>query len=232
MNWQKRNWPKPRKNIMSKNKKKTSVKYLADTTNICFWCDCELTKKNVTFDHIVPLSSGVKNLHGNKVLSCYKCNQERGCVTSFVSNTKMGCQMTQTFLNRVDNMVTKWEKIEQEKLGYTVTKNIYESSKVTPVDSCAWCGSNLEITRLPPHKAPTCRSCRKETGRIIKISKQLENLCPIPLDVLVETLKLAEFWVNKQKSILGITDLSEAFSIIQKATPKSFISNCFTVGII
>lgn len=40
----------------------------------CFYCDCELTKKNRTVDHFVPLCRGGDHSIFNLVASCNTCN--------------------------------------------------------------------------------------------------------------------------------------------------------------
>lgn len=43
----------------------------------CNWCNKQLTRKESTLDHIVPLSRGGLNHHNNYVLACKECNQQR-----------------------------------------------------------------------------------------------------------------------------------------------------------
>ena len=56
----------------------------------CFWCNCQtLYTRSIepgkkapwhwaTIDHVIPLSRGGTNYKSNLVLSCYKCNYDRG----------------------------------------------------------------------------------------------------------------------------------------------------------
>lgn len=44
----------------------------------CRWCKCILTRETATVDHIVPISHGGRTTKDNCVLSCEKCNHDRG----------------------------------------------------------------------------------------------------------------------------------------------------------
>ena len=44
----------------------------------CLYCNKRLTNKNVTVDHIVPISKGGNNTQVNMIVCCKKCNNERG----------------------------------------------------------------------------------------------------------------------------------------------------------
>ena len=46
----------------------------------CFWCGSPITdlEKDMTIDHIHPLSRGGNHDDGNLVVSCFKCNQGFG----------------------------------------------------------------------------------------------------------------------------------------------------------
>jgi 5-methylcytosine-specific restriction endonuclease McrA len=44
----------------------------------CIYCNCKLTSTNATTDHIIPISKGGNNTQVNFIVSCLKCNSERG----------------------------------------------------------------------------------------------------------------------------------------------------------
>ena len=44
----------------------------------CQYCDVEVSRANVTFDHVVPLSKGGKTNWKNIVASCMPCNSTKG----------------------------------------------------------------------------------------------------------------------------------------------------------
>ncbi len=48
---------------------------------ICHYCQNEFDPKELTMDHIVPLSRGGKSTKGNIVPCCKKCNSEKKYLT-------------------------------------------------------------------------------------------------------------------------------------------------------
>ncbi|MFC1533981.1 HNH endonuclease [Thermodesulfobacteriota bacterium] len=44
---------------------------------ICYYCDREVGKTNLTMDHVVPLSRGGKSKKGNIVPACKECNNKK-----------------------------------------------------------------------------------------------------------------------------------------------------------
>jgi 5-methylcytosine-specific restriction endonuclease McrA len=53
--------------------------YLEETKNPrCIYCECKLNVTNATTDHIIPISKGGNNTQVNFIVSCLKCNSERG----------------------------------------------------------------------------------------------------------------------------------------------------------
>jgi 5-methylcytosine-specific restriction endonuclease McrA len=53
--------------------------FLDETKNPkCIYCNCKLTPTNATTDHIIPISKGGNNTQVNFLVSCLKCNSERG----------------------------------------------------------------------------------------------------------------------------------------------------------
>tara|TARA_B100001964_G_C14057025_1_gene519657 strand:- start:109 stop:372 length:264 start_codon:yes stop_codon:yes gene_type:complete len=47
------------------------------TKATCYYCNKTLTPKEVTMDHIVPLSRGGRTTKGNVVPSCKECNTKK-----------------------------------------------------------------------------------------------------------------------------------------------------------
>jgi hypothetical protein len=47
-------------------------------TKICYICDSEITLKNRTADHVIPLSKGGKHSASNLKMACRKCNSSKG----------------------------------------------------------------------------------------------------------------------------------------------------------
>jgi hypothetical protein len=55
--------------------------FIEETKNSkCIYCECELNRENATTDHIIPISRGGNNTQINFIVSCSKCNSERGDV--------------------------------------------------------------------------------------------------------------------------------------------------------
>jgi len=44
---------------------------------ICYYCNREVGKPNLTMDHVVPLSRGGKSKKGNIVPCCKECNNKK-----------------------------------------------------------------------------------------------------------------------------------------------------------
>lgn len=60
--------------IKNKNKRKK----IFETTDFhCFYCGTELTEKNQTVDHIIPMTSGGGNGYSNLVPCCKTCNSKK-----------------------------------------------------------------------------------------------------------------------------------------------------------
>ena len=45
---------------------------------ICAYCDKKFSEKNLTIDHVIPLSKGGAHSWDNVVTSCSKCNNKKG----------------------------------------------------------------------------------------------------------------------------------------------------------
>jgi 5-methylcytosine-specific restriction enzyme A len=46
-------------------------------TGVCYYCNKEIGRANLTMDHIVPLSRGGKSKKGNIVPACKDCNNRK-----------------------------------------------------------------------------------------------------------------------------------------------------------
>ncbi len=44
---------------------------------LCYYCNCPTLPKDLTMDHIVPLSRGGKTTKGNVVPACKECNNKK-----------------------------------------------------------------------------------------------------------------------------------------------------------
>jgi len=44
---------------------------------ICHYCHCQVGQKQLTMDHVVPLSRGGKSKKGNIVPACKECNNKK-----------------------------------------------------------------------------------------------------------------------------------------------------------
>jgi 5-methylcytosine-specific restriction endonuclease McrA len=52
----------------------------------CAWCGAEVWRRDLTFEHVLPRSSGGLTSDENAVVACKRCNRERGSrpVVAFV----------------------------------------------------------------------------------------------------------------------------------------------------
>ncbi len=48
----------------------------------CYYCGQTFAKKDLTMDHIVPLSRGGKSTKGNVVVACQPCNSDKKYYTA------------------------------------------------------------------------------------------------------------------------------------------------------
>ena len=44
---------------------------------LCYYCERNITTKELTMDHIVPLARGGKSTKGNLVTACKECNNKK-----------------------------------------------------------------------------------------------------------------------------------------------------------
>ncbi len=49
---------------------------------LCYYCGQKFAKKDLTMDHIVPLSRGGKSTKGNVVVACKPCNSDKKYYTA------------------------------------------------------------------------------------------------------------------------------------------------------
>tara|TARA_Y100001970_G_scaffold136999_1_gene168609 strand:- start:64 stop:342 length:279 start_codon:yes stop_codon:yes gene_type:complete len=48
----------------------------------CYYCEKKLASKEVTMDHVVPLSQGGKSIKSNLVVACKDCNNKKKNMTT------------------------------------------------------------------------------------------------------------------------------------------------------
>lgn len=51
---------------------------LLNNAKVCYWCNVSLKKVKVHIDHYVPLAKGGEHTLSNLVISCQKCNNQKG----------------------------------------------------------------------------------------------------------------------------------------------------------
>ena len=54
---------------------------LIQKTN-CYYCQKDISKQDVTMDHVVPISRGGKSTRGNLVPCCKDCNLQKRSLTA------------------------------------------------------------------------------------------------------------------------------------------------------
>lgn len=78
----------------------------------CSWCGCELTRDNVTTDHVIPLADGGSNYITNKVPSCYGCNYARAELRNAIDGLKSLCGKTKVTINRLNREAKHIAKLD------------------------------------------------------------------------------------------------------------------------
>lgn len=71
-------------NIVDNNREKCNIKkeFKNENEKVCYYCKKSITnEKELTVDHLIPLSRGGKDDKTNMVISCRKCNFEKGDLT-------------------------------------------------------------------------------------------------------------------------------------------------------
>jgi hypothetical protein len=116
----------------------------------CFWCEIpttELSKKDVTRDHLVPLGMGGND--GKTVIACRKCNEERGAVTEIYNhrlqlikwinlNPDRITSYKNKFRKKIQKMaslIIKWEQLHRQ-MNIILPFNLFEIIKLdelTPI---------------------------------------------------------------------------------------------------
>lgn len=61
----------------SRNLRRTHWWYKKIQKGICHYCHCQVGQKQLTMDHVVPLSRGGKSKKGNIVPACKECNNKK-----------------------------------------------------------------------------------------------------------------------------------------------------------
>lgn len=49
--------------------------------HVCYYCNRPLVKREITLDHLIPLSKNGKSVESNLVICCPNCNHEKGDMT-------------------------------------------------------------------------------------------------------------------------------------------------------
>lgn len=67
---------------------------------ICYYCNGKFVAKELTMDHVIPISRGGKSTKKNCVPACKQCNNEKKSKTSFdmaldKMNASSDCSFTQ-----------------------------------------------------------------------------------------------------------------------------------------
>jgi len=78
---------------------------IARSNGKCFYCQKKFfSKKEMTVDHIIPVSAGGKDTLANMILSCQKCNSTKGskALGYMFRNRDELLQATKEYLNLSD----------------------------------------------------------------------------------------------------------------------------------
>ncbi len=72
----------------------------------CFYCNVTLSQKEASVDHIIPKSKGGSNDPSNYLISCRKCNSDRGSLdiniwVDKIINSEYNINMNKTVVGRV-----------------------------------------------------------------------------------------------------------------------------------
>lgn len=65
---------------------KTSVHYLSNNT--CYICLKQFSNKEITIDHVIPISEGGSDNIDNLKSCCFYCNQKKSIIESFLSKSR------------------------------------------------------------------------------------------------------------------------------------------------
>lgn len=75
MNMEERNYQKEKAQARKLRQSQWWQKKISE--GICHYCGGKFDPKDITMDHIVPISRGGKSVKGNIVPSCKKCNTNK-----------------------------------------------------------------------------------------------------------------------------------------------------------
>tara|TARA_A100001015_G_C15025114_1_gene730053 strand:+ start:124 stop:429 length:306 start_codon:yes stop_codon:yes gene_type:complete len=82
-------WIEINKNPKHTSRERKKAKDLRNTSwwnkqlgkGLCYYCGNKFSDKQLTMDHIVPISRGGKSNKGNCVVSCKSCNNDKSFLT-------------------------------------------------------------------------------------------------------------------------------------------------------
>ena len=61
-----------------KQKRAKKANLIREFGSRCWWCECCLSRKKLTLDHLKPKSLGGSDSEENLRLACFSCNNSRG----------------------------------------------------------------------------------------------------------------------------------------------------------
>src|SRR6476620_10313794 len=68
----------PRPHALDPTPALTNVALFARDQHLCLYCGREVTRQQLTRDHVVPLSKGGRDIWENVVAACFHCNSRKG----------------------------------------------------------------------------------------------------------------------------------------------------------
>lgn len=96
----------------------------------CYYCECSLKQCRVNVEHIVPMGRGGTNSKRNMVLSCAKCNKEKG---SKLLNTKVRKRLRARLM----------AKVTEDRSAYKRARHTTQSELDYQAELAAWYRQNL-----------------------------------------------------------------------------------------
>ena len=85
---------------MTRSHNRSFLDYAFYRWPFCQWCGIELLRHQATTDHVHPLFWGGDNSWENLVVSCERCNQDKGC--SIMDREPMGPRWSNPFEDELD----------------------------------------------------------------------------------------------------------------------------------
>ena len=131
--------------------------YVSESTEtiLCFYCGKEFHVRDVTLDHIIPISSGGRNGHRNLALTCGECNHAKGdklphefmqskyfldCVNKQQQDKVNKAIKKKKFYNSID--VNKYLFKTSNIRGRKKMRKVEELESRHPIDPPAWSGKD------------------------------------------------------------------------------------------